>query len=361
MELFHGPTLAFKDVALQFLGNIYNYILTERQENLNIIGATSGDTGSAAINGMQNKKNIKIFIMHPKNCVSHLQELQMTSILDENVFNIAIEGSFDDCQKIMKDIFAELDFKKQYSLGSINSVNWARVMAQIIYYFYSYFLSIGKVGEKVNFSVPTGNFGNIFAGLLAKKMGLPINKLILATNENKILTEFFNKGIYQRGKTKKTISPSMDIQVASNFERYLFFHHQKNHQLLTKTMKNFEQNDSISLPFNGKSFDEDFIAFSCSDDKTLEIIKRYYQEENYLLDPHSATGVYASEQFNDQQHLTISLATAHPSKFPQAIEQALGKDIAKHEILEKIKGKKTRCITLPANKEIIKKYIMENA
>jgi threonine synthase len=219
LELFHGPTLAFKDVALQFLGRVFEYLLAARDEQLNILGATSGDTGSAAIAGVRGRDRIRIFIMYPHERTSRLQELQMISVLDDNVHNLAVRGSFDDCQAIMKEIFNDLPFKQRYQLGAVNSVNWARVLAQVVYYFYAGL----RVGGPTTFSVPTGNFGDIFAGYIAARMGLPVAKLVLATNENDILSVFFNTGAYRRGSVHQTISPSMDIQVASNFERFLFY------------------------------------------------------------------------------------------------------------------------------------------
>lgn len=212
-EIFHGPTYAFKDIALQFLGNLFEYILKKKNKKMNILGATSGDTGSAAIHGFKGKKDINIFILHPYGKVSPVQELQMTTVEDKNVFNLAIEGTFDDCQYIVKEIFNDLEFKKRYSLGAINSINWSRVLAQIVYYFYIYFRSIKDIKnlQEVYFTVPTGNFGNIFAGYIAKKMGLPIKKLILATNENNILTRFVQNGDYSLTKVVETYSPSMDI------------------------------------------------------------------------------------------------------------------------------------------------------
>lgn len=223
LELFHGPTLAFKDFALQLLGNLFEHILEERNASLNVLGATSGDTGSAAIYGVRGKDRINIFVMHPHNRVSPVQERQMTTVLDENVHNIALEGTFDDCQNIMKELFGDLDFKRQYNLGAVNSVNWARVLAQVVYYFHAAFQLEKMTGSReCEFSVPTGNFGDILAGYYAMQMGLPVKKLILATNENDILSRFFNTGTYSLGKVSQTFSPSMDIQVASNFERYLF-------------------------------------------------------------------------------------------------------------------------------------------
>lgn len=225
LELFHGPTLAFKDVALQFLGNLFEDVLRGSGRRMNILAATSGDTGSAAIHGVKGRDNIRIFVMHPHGRISRTQELQMTSVLDENVFNIGVDGSFDDCQGIMKSIFRDVEFKEKHALGSVNSINWARLLAQIVYYFYGAFRVMAKTGtETVRFAVPTGNFGDIFAGYVAYRMGLPVSKLVLATNSNDILARFFNTGVYERGGVTHSLSPSMDIQVASNFERYLYYH-----------------------------------------------------------------------------------------------------------------------------------------
>ena len=224
LELFHGPTLAFKDIALQFLGNLFEYLLLESGAQMNILGATSGDTGSAAIYGVRGKRGINIFILHPHGKVSPVQELQMTTVTDANVYNLAIRGTFDDGQRIVKEIFGDLEFKKRYALGAVNSINWARVLAQVVYYFYAWARVRAATGrEVIDVSVPTGNFGDIFAGYVARRMGLPIRRLVLATNENNILTRFVNDGDYSLGDVHPTLSPSMDIQVASNFERYLYY------------------------------------------------------------------------------------------------------------------------------------------
>ena len=224
LELFHGPTLAFKDVALQFLGNLFEYVLGETGGEMNIVAATSGDTGSAAIYGVRGRERIRIFVMHPHGRVSPVQERQMTTVLDSNVCNLAVDGTFDDCQNMVKALFGDLPFRDHFKLGAVNSINWARVLAQIVYYFYAAFRVQEATGAaKVRFSVPTGNFGDIFAGYVALKMGLPIDRLVLATNENDILSRYFNTGIYSLGEVAPTLSPSMDIQVASNFERYLYY------------------------------------------------------------------------------------------------------------------------------------------
>jgi len=250
LELFHGPTLAFKDVALQFLGNLFEYLLAKSGGHLNIIGATSGDTGSAAIFGVRGKQRINIFILHPKGKVSPIQEMQMTTVTDANIFNIAIEGSFDDAQAIVKEIFGDLDYKKRYALGVVNSINCARLLAQVVYYFYACFQVQKATGTKeVEFSVPTGNFGDIFAGYIARKMGLPIKKLILATNSNNILSRFVTEGDYSTAEVHHSLSPSMDIQVASNFERYLFHLYNEDTNRLNAAMETFKLNGV--LPVSG--------------------------------------------------------------------------------------------------------------
>ncbi|MBE0597941.1 MAG: threonine synthase, partial [Desulfuromonadales bacterium] len=241
LELFHGPTLAFKDVALQLLGNLFEYLLKERGQRMNIIGATSGDTGSAAIYGVRGKENINIFILHPHRRVSAVQELQMTTVTDPNVFNLAIRGTFDDGQRIVKEIFGDLEFKAAHALGAVNSINWARVLAQVVYYFYAWGRVRRATGcSSIHFSIPTGNFGDIFAGWIAKRMGLPIRRLILATNENNILARFVRDGDYSLSQVVETLSPSMDIQVASNFERYLFYLFDQNPQRLRRALEAFQ-------------------------------------------------------------------------------------------------------------------------
>lgn len=356
-ELFHGPTLAFKDVALQFLGNLFAYLLKKNSGKLNIVGATSGDTGSAAIYGLKGKENINIFILYPEGRVSPIQEMQMASVPDVNVHCLAIEGTFDDGQRIVKEIFNDLDFKQKYSLGAVNSVNWARILAQVVYYFWSAFRVQELQGAKteVQFSVPTGNFGDIFAGYVAMKMGAPIKRLILATNENDILSRFFNSGEYSLGSVQATLSPSMDIQVASNFERYLYYRCDENAKTLNKLMEEFAVNGKIILEGN----DEDFAAAKVNTEETLQTIKKYKEKINYILDPHSAVGVKAAEKNTLPKLPCICLATAHPGKFHEAIEKALGSNSeAKHPKLEELKGKKLRKTIIPANVNEVKRVIV---
>jgi len=361
LELFHGPTLAFKDVALQFLGNLFAYILEKRGGKLNILGATSGDTGSAAIHGVRGKPNINIFIMHPAGRTSPLQEKQMTSVLDANVFNLAVDGTFDDCQSIMKTTFGDISFKTEHSLGSVNSVNWARVLAQTVYYFYATFRAMEKTGAvAVQFSVPTGNFGDILAGYLAQCMGLPISKLILATNENDILSRFFNSGIYGMANVVPTISPSMDIQVASNFERYLYYKVGQDVEKLVAVMDGFKENGSLSVPLNENGVVDDvFVAGRGDTVSTLETIKRYKDEHGYVLDPHTAVGVFVAERFRSEEVPTICLATAHPAKFTQAIIDATGEAVH-HPTLDALADAETRCDPIANDVEAVKQYLVEH-
>ena len=280
LELFHGPTLAFKDVALQLLGNLFSYILEQQGGELNILGATSGDTGSAAIEGVRGKSNINIFMMYPAGRTSPIQEKQMTSVLDDNVYNIALDGTFDDCQYIMKTLFADVPYKQQYHLGAVNSVNWARVLAQMVYYFYAGFRVMEQTkSESVRFAVPTGNFGDILAGYLAKQMGLPVSELLLATNENDILTRFFSTGIYGKAEVVSTISPSMDIQVASNFERYLYYRLDADSEKVASLMEQFKEQGSLSVEKDeAGSIDPLFRAIRGGTPETLEVISRYYEQ-----------------------------------------------------------------------------------
>ncbi len=361
LELFHGPTLAFKDVALQFLGNLFAYILERRGGELNILGATSGDTGSAAIHGVRGKPNINIFIMHPAGRTSPLQEKQMTSVLDDNVFNLAVDGTFDDCQHIMKTTFADVPFKTAHSLGSVNSVNWARVLAQTVYYFYSAFRVMAKTGaSSIRFSVPTGNFGDILAGYLAQQMGLPISKLILATNENDILSRFFNSGVYGMTGVVPTISPSMDIQVASNFERYLYYKVDQNAAELTALMSDFSQSGELCVPLNSNGVVDDlFVAGRGDTAATLETIRRYHEAYGYVLDPHTAVGVCVAEKHLSSEAPTICLATAPPAKFTQAIVDAIGEEVH-HPTLDALADAETRCDAIANDVDAVKQYLVEH-
>jgi threonine synthase len=323
LELFHGPTFAFKDIALQFLGNLYSYVSKKTGETIHILGATSGDTGASAIEGVRGKEGIRICILHPHGKVSKVQELQMTTVHDENVLNLAIRGTFDDGQRIIKELFADVDFKNKYHLRAINSINFVRILAQTVYYFYAYFQVTKETGEqKVNFSVPTGNFGDIFAGYLAKKMGLPVGKLIVATNENNILERFIQDGVYQPGEFRSTYSPSMDIQVASNFERYLYYLLDENPSAASALMDQFKSEGKIVVNEDQlRQVKKDFAAHGVAGEECLQTISKYYAESKYLLDPHTACGVAAYETCNEPNEVCVTLATAHPAKFNESIER----------------------------------------
>jgi len=355
LELFHGPTLAFKDIALQFLGNLFELILAESGASLNLLGATSGDTGSAAIAGVRGKARISIFIMHPHGRVSPIQERQMTTVLDGNVHNVAVQGTFDDGQRVLKEIFNDLPFKEQYRLGAVNSVNWVRVLAQVVYYFHAAFRLQERTGcEAVQVCVPTGNFGDIFAGYVAKRMGAPISRLVLATNENDILARFFAAGEYCRGPVHQTTSPSMDIQVASNFERYLYYRVGGDAQKLCDLMAGFARTGSLRV----SGADPAFAAASASTEETAAAIRTWYRTYGYLLDPHTAVGIAVAQRFLRQGEPTVCLATAHPAKFPAAIRDALGgEDAARHPDIDGLMHLPTRCAVLPAAKDAVQDFI----
>jgi len=297
LELFHGPTFAFKDVALQLLGHLFEHVLKKRRQPLRILGATSGDTGSAAIHGMRGHKDISVFMLHPKGRVSPVQERQMTTVLDANVHNIAVEGLFDDAQHIVKELFGDLAFKTRHHLGAVNSINWARILVQIVYYFYAWGRVSRNSGEAVNFVVPSGNFGNVLAGHYARQMGLPIHRLVVATNENDILHRFFSKGEYHTAGVRQTLSPSMDIQISSNFERYLFDLSGRSPEQLRRWMQDFQETGCLTIEGERlQTAQATFGSARVDEAGTLRAIRETYEEYGYLLDPHTAVGVEAAKQ-----------------------------------------------------------------
>ena len=352
LELFHGPTLAFKDVAMQFIGNLYEYYLSKNDKKINIVVATSGDTGAAAINAIQGKSNINIFVLHPNNRISSVQRKIMTTVEEKNVFNIAIEGNFDDCQNIVKSMFSDLEFSRSINMSGVNSINWARIIAQTVYYFYTYF----KLNKKsISFSVPTGNFGDVFAGYLAKKMGLPIDKLIVATNENDILHRAISNGDYISKKVKETLSPSMDIQLASNFERLIYYINNSNSEKTAEIMKKVKQNSYQIEKNNLDIIQKDFLSESCNEQETLEIIKKNYEINNIVLDPHTAVGVGAANKlsFND----CVVLSTAHPCKFPESTNSAINKREKLPNELQHVLDKNENFQILKNNTDDVKNFI----
>ena len=320
LELFHGPTLAFKDFALQLLGRLLDIALERRGQRAVVLGATSGDTGSAAIEGCRSCSRVDIFILHPYQRVSEVQRRQMTTVLGDNIHNIAIRGNFDDCQEMVKQSFGDQSFLPDgRSLVAVNSINWARIMAQIVYYFHAA-LALGGPDRPVSFSVPTGNFGDIYAGYLAKNMGLPIDQLIVATNANDILHRFMNTSTFSRQTLLHTLSPSMDIVISSNFERALFDAYDRDAAAIADLMARF-RSEEVAVPT--RVMDQvrtHFDSCSVDDDQTCATIAAVYEESEYVLDPHSAIGVHAArERRRDAAVPVITLATAHPAKFPDAV------------------------------------------
>jgi threonine synthase len=323
LELFHGPTLAFKDFALQLLGRMLDYVLERQHRKVVIMGATSGDTGSAAIEGCRRCKNIDIFILHPHQRVSEVQRRQMTTVAGDNIHNIALQGNFDDCQAMVKASFANRDFlPADRNLVAVNSINWARIMAQIVYYFYAA-VAVGAPSRPVSFSVPTGNFGDIFAGYLAREMGLPVERLVIATNQNDVLHRIMTTQSYARGDMQHTLSPSMDITVSSNFERLMFDLYDRDGAAISELFERFQHGD-IRLSDDAIARARGLFDSQCVDDAgTCATIAQVYRESGYLLDPHSAIGVRAArDQHRDTAIPMIALATAHPAKFPEAIAAA---------------------------------------
>lgn len=355
LELFHGPTAAFKDVALQFLGNLFQLLLQRSGGRLNILGATSGDTGSAAIYGVRGKERINIFILHPHGRISPVQEYQMTTVLDTNVFNIAVRGTFDDAQRIVKALFSDLAFKAKYNLGAVNSINWARILAQMVYYFYAWGrLCGGDPSRKVSFSVPTGNFGDIFAGFMAMRMGLPVDRLIIATNRNDILTRLVNTGVYELSEVHATLSPAMDIQVSSNFERYLYYLLDGDVEAVTDLMEATGRTGRIEITAEQLGrVREVFDAVAVSDAETLDQIRETFQTSQYILDPHTAVGVRAARGCPG----AVCLATAHPAKFYDAVRQAIGEEPPIPPPLQGLMQKETRCALIDAEVAAVRSFI----
>lgn len=323
LELFRGPTLAFKDFALQLLGRLLDYVLERRKQHVVIMGATSGDTGSAAIEGCRRCENVDIFILHPYQRVSEVQRRQMTTVQGDNIHNIAVKGNFDDCQRMVKASFGDQSFLGgKTQLAAVNSINWARIMAQIVYYFHAS-LALGGPDRSMAFSVPTGNFGDIFAGYLARKMGLPISQLVIATNRNDILHRFMSGNKYQQQQLEHTLSPSMDIMVSSNFERLLFDLHGRDGQAV-KTLLEDASKGPVSIDdFRWKQARSLFDSDAVDDNATCDTIREIYQQNEYLLDPHTAIGVRAARNCRrDASIPMITLGTAHPAKFPDAVAKS---------------------------------------
>ena len=355
LELYNGPTLAFKDIAMQIIGNFYEHFKVAKDKTVNIIVATSGDTGSAAIAALNGRENINLFVLHPHNKISSVQRKIMTTTNGSNIYNIAIKGSFDDCQKIVKELFNDENFRTKINMSGVNSINWARIVCQIVYYFYTYF-KLKK--EKISFSVPTGNFGDIYAGYVAKKMGLPINKLIVATNENDILQRVINNGEYKPDKVKPSISPSMDIQVASNFERLLFYIVGQDDQKVSLLMDHLSKKGFFKLDQNEiEEIKKDFEAVKINDESTQLIIKNINNQFKFIVDPHTATGFGAIKKTKGLENIVV-LGTAHPFKFSDTVKKATGKSLETPSHLKIDLDKKEKFDIIENSNSQIKDYIL---
>jgi threonine synthase len=328
LELFHGTTLAFKDVAMQLLARLMDHVLAERGERATIVGATSGDTGGAAIDAFAGRERTDIFILFPHGKVSPVQQRQMTSSTAANVHAIALTGNFDDCQDLVKEMFNDAAFREKVKLSGVNSINWARIMAQVVYYFTAA-LSLGGPDRKISFTVPTGNFGDIFAGYVAKKMGLPIDRLVIATNDNDILARTLKTGRYEMKGVKATTSPSMDIQISSNFERLLFEAYDRDAAAVRRSMDGLKQSGAFEIPQSAlKAIKREFRAGRATETQVAKTIRETFDATGYLLDPHTATGVFVAQKNAKAASPMVTLSTAHPAKFPAAVESACGIDPA---------------------------------
>jgi len=352
LELFHGPTLSFKDFGLQLIGNLFEDQIRRTGDPINVLGATSGDTGSAAIHGLAGKEGVNVFILYPKGRISELQERQMTCTGSRNIFPVPIDGTFDDAQRIVKGLFADREFKDQVQLSAVNSINIARVLAQSIYYLHAFMQLPANRSDRLQFIVPTGNFGNIFAGWMASRMGVPCNRFVVATNENDILYRLFRTGVYEQNGVEKTLAPSMDIEVASNFERFLYYHLDGNGERVCELMQELRNTGRLEMP----QFDSGtFTAVRSGDRDILENIRHVYDRYDYIVDPHTACGFQQIEpDWN-----SVVLATAHPAKFPDTIDDALGIR-PKHPSLEALREKRQVRFALDPDVDEVKAFILLN-
>ncbi len=359
LELYHGPTLSFKDYALQFLGKFMDWSLDSRKQHLTIVGATSGDTGSAAISAVTGSAYINLFILHPFGRVSDMQRRQMTTNQDLNIFNYAVDGTFDDCQAIVKTIFNDAEISRHYSLGAVNSINWGRITAQIVYYFYAA-LQLGAPKRSVSFAVPTGNFGNVFAGYSAARMGLPIERILVCSNENDILTRFFDHGKMWKQGVKQTVTPSMDIEVSSNFERFLFELLDRDGEAVTDLMQQLALDGEFKVEHEVlQRAQETFGAHRVSDEETRKAIARHYTETGTIVDPHTAVALAAAKKINrDFDHPLVVISTAHPAKFSETIKQSIGKEVELPSQLRLLLTKPERFRRISNNSDELKKIML---
>jgi threonine synthase len=363
LELFHGPTLAFKDFAMQWLGQAMNRVLRQRSAQATILGATSGDTGAAAIEAFADRSQVEVFILYPQGRVSDVQRRQMTTVGKPNVHALAIEGAFDDCQHIVKELFGDLAFRDEMRLSAVNSINWARILAQIVYYFVAA-VALGAPDRTVSFAVPTGNFGDVLAGYYAKRMGLPVDRLIIATNENDILARALSSGLYAPRGVKATQSPSMDIQVSSNFERLLFEASGRDPEAVVARMRELASASAFAIPQRALArIRADFDAFRVDEADCAEEIGRVYRESGMIIDPHSAVGVHAAREALAAAPATpvIALGTAHPAKFPDAVERATGVRPPLPEPLSDLMDRRETIVVLPNDRGAVADYVRQTA
>jgi len=358
LELFHGPTLAFKDFALQVLGRLFDHVLRKRGQRVTVVGATSGDTGSAAIEACRDRDAVDIFILHPKGRVSDVQRRQMTTVPSLNVHNIAIEGTFDDCQDLVKGMFNDRPFRESFRLSAVNSINWARIVAQTAYYFAAA-TALGAPGRSVAFCVPTGNFGNVYAGYVARQMGLPVERFIIATNQNDILARFFSTGRMEIQPVAPSYSPSMDIQVSSNFERLLFDMLDRDGAQVARAMGEFRSSGVMSVPPERlQALKGLFSAARCDDAGTLEVIADLHRQSGIFVDPHTAVGIAAARRLRgDPAVPLVVLSTAHPAKFPDAVARATGVSPPLPPALADLMDRPERCTVLPNNLHAVEDFV----
>jgi threonine synthase len=363
LELFYGPTLAFKDFAMQWLGQAMNRVLRRHNARATILGATSGDTGAAAIQAFAEQSQVEVFILYPRGRVSDVQRRQMTTIDKPNIHALAIDGAFDDCQRIVKELFGDLAFRDEMRLSGVNSINWARIVAQIVYYFVGA-VSLGAPERPISFAVPTGNFGDVLAGYYAKRMGLPIDRLIIATNENDILVRALATGRYAPKAVKATQSPSMDIQVSSNFERLLFEASSHNSEAVVAMMRDLASGGEFAIPPAALArIHADFDAFGVDEPACAGEMGRVYRQSGMVIDPHSAVGVCAARKALGTAQATpvIALGTAHPAKFPDAVERATGVRPALPERLSDLMDRKEAIVALPSDLRAVADYLRQTA
>ncbi len=360
LELFHGPTLAFKDFALQLLGRMFERVLARRGRRITIIGATSGDTGSAAIQAVAGRANMQIVILHPHERVSEVQRRQMTTVAADNVFNIAIRGTFDDCQALVKAMFADVPFRREHHLAAVNSINWARILAQAVYYLFAA-LRLGGLERPPLFAVPTGNFGDVYAGYVAHRIGLPVRRLLVATNRNDILARFFGTGIYRAGEVVPTVTPSMDIQVASNFERLLFELEDHDGARVRRKLETFARTGELSVDAGRLArLGGLFAAGRAEEDRIRTTIRRVFEESGVIVDPHTAVGIHVGRRLRGRgEGPLVCLATAHPSKFPQTVEEATGIRPALPPRLADLMERKERFTVLDNDLAAVESFVRE--